>query len=147
VTAIREADHDGNPGTTGDAAWMSLRPTPPVPDYESAHAVQGAAAAQVMKRVFGRDKIAFSACSLSLHAGNNCDDGNPVRRSFHSFHEAAEENGDSRVYVGFHFRDAVEKGLKHGRQIGEWAVDQVLVLQHKHRLPHLCYAALTAIAL
>ena len=126
ITAVREAEHDGNPFTTGDAAWMSLRPTPPVPDYESAHAVQGAAAAQVMKRVFGRDHIAFSACSMSLPSGSRCSDGNAVRRHFHGFRDAAEENGDSRVLIGFHFRDAVEKGLKSGKQIGEWAVEQSL---------------------
>jgi hypothetical protein len=83
-----------------------------------------------MARVFGRDRIAFSACSLSLAAGHNCPDGNAVRRSFHGFREAAEENGESRVLVGFHFRDAVEKGLKHGRQIGEWTVDRTLQPQH-----------------
>jgi hypothetical protein len=86
-------------------------------------------AAQVMKRVFGRDNISFSACSLSLPAGSNCSDGNPVRRNFGGFGQAAAENGESRIYVGFHFRDAVEKGLTHGRQIGEWAVDQILGLQ------------------
>ncbi len=126
VTAIREAANDGNPATTADLAWMSLRPTPPIPDYESAHAVQGAAAAQVMKRVFGRDHIAFSACSLSLPAGNNCHDANAVVRHFRGFDQAAEENGASRVYVGFHFRDAVDKGLRHGRKIGQWAVDRSL---------------------
>lgn len=129
VTAIREAANDGNPGTTADPGWMSLRPTPPIPDYESAHSVQGAAAAQVMRRVFGRDKIAFSACSLSLPAGNTCNDGNPVRRTFRGFDQAADENGESRIYVGFHFRDAVEKGLRHGRQIGDWAVRHALELQ------------------
>ena len=41
-------------------------------------------------------------------------------------YQAADENGVSRIYVGFHFRDAVEKGLRHGRQIGEWAFDQAL---------------------
>jgi len=126
VTAIREATTDGNPATTADPAWMSLRPTPPIPDYESAHAVQGAAAAQVMKRVFGRDHIAFSACSLSLPAGSNCHDANAVVRHFRGFDQAAEENGTSRVYVGFHFRDAVDKGLRHGRKIGQWAVHHSL---------------------
>ncbi|HUG23981.1 vanadium-dependent haloperoxidase [Piscinibacter sp.] len=129
VTAIRAAADDGNPGTTADAAWMSLQPTPPIPEYESAHAVEGAAAAQVMKRVFGRDNIAFSACSLSLPAGSNCNDANALQRNFSGFAQAADENGESRIYVGFHFRDAVEKGLRHGRQIGEWAVDKTLVLQ------------------
>jgi hypothetical protein len=124
VTAVREAANDGNPGTTGDPAWMSLRPTPPVPDYESAHAVQGAAAAQVMKQVFGRDNIAFTACSSTLAAGSRCSDGNPVLRSFHGFEEAAAENGDSRIFVGYHFRDSVKKGLAVGRQIGQWAVER-----------------------
>ena len=32
-----------------------------------------------------------------------------------------------------HFRDAVEKGLKHGSQIGEWAVDHALELQRRPR--------------
>lgn len=108
---------------------MSLRPTPPVPDYESAHSVQGAAAARVMARVFGRDNIAFGACSLSLPAGSNCHEANPVWRRFRSFGQAADENGVSRIYVGFHFRDAVEKGLEHGAQIGQWAVDHALQLQ------------------
>jgi hypothetical protein len=129
VTAIREAADDGNPGTQADPAWMSLRPTPPIPDYESAHSVEGAAAARVMARVFGRDHIAFSACSLTLPAGSNCKDANPVRRNFRGFRQAADENGISRIYVGFHFRDAVEKGLKHGAQIGDWAVDHALQLQ------------------
>ena len=115
VTAIRNADVDGHDATT-----------PPIPDYESAHTVQGAAAAQVMKRVFGRNDIRFSACSLTLPAGSTCNDASPVARSYHGFDQAADENGVSRIYVGFHFRDAVEKGLRHGRQIGEWAFDQVL---------------------
>lgn len=132
VTAIREAANDGNPGTTADAAWMSLRPTPPIPDYESAHAVQGAAAAQVMKRVFGRDNIAFSACSLTLPAGSTCQDSSPVRRHFSGFGQAADENGESRILVGFHFRDAVAKGLTLGRQVGEWAVDQALAPLRGH---------------
>ena len=132
VTAVREAANDGNPGTTGDPAWMSLRPTPPVPDYESAHAVQGAAAAEVMQRVFGRDDIGFSACSLSLPAGSNCGDGKPVRRNFRGFEQAATENGNSRIYIGYHFRDAVEKGLKHGQQIGRWTVEHNLEPQRQH---------------
>ena len=82
-----------------------------------------------MKRVFGRDDIAFDACSLSLPAGSNCDDDRPVRRSFRGFEKAADENGESRIYIGFHFRNAVEKGLRHGRQIGQWTVDHSLQLQ------------------
>ena len=62
---------------------------------------------------------------------STCNDPSPVSRRYHGFDQAAEENGVSRIYVGFHFRDAVEKGLRHGRQIGEWAVDQVLAPQRE----------------
>ena len=126
VTAIHEAANDGNPATHADPAWTPLRPTPPIPEYESAHSVQGAAAAAVMKRVFGRDHVHFATCSLTLPAGSTCNDVTPVQRGYRGFWHAAEENGISRIYVGFHFRDAVDKGLEHGRRIGDWAVDHAL---------------------
>jgi hypothetical protein len=125
VTAVREAANDGNPGTQGDPNWMSLHPTPPVPDYESAHALEGAAAAAVLKSVFGKDAIAFATCSFSIPEGK-CTDANPVVHKFASFSQAAQENGLSRIYIGFHFRDAVEKGLKRGNLVGKWAVDHLL---------------------
>jgi hypothetical protein len=43
---------------------------------------------------------------------------NEVRREFSSFSQAAAENGRSRVLCGYHFQDAVNKGLRHGRRIG-----------------------------
>ena len=33
VTAIREAERDGNPDTAADPTWLSLIPTPPYPTY------------------------------------------------------------------------------------------------------------------
>jgi hypothetical protein len=32
----------------------------------------------------------------------------------------------SRIYIGIHFRRAVETGVQHGRQIGKYAVHTVL---------------------
>jgi hypothetical protein len=127
VTAIQLADTDGNPGTTADPAWEPLLPTPPVPDYDSGHSVEGGTAAQVLKRFFKDDRISFTACSLSLPlAAERCGGASEVRRSFTSFTQAAEENGVSRIYNGFHFRDAVRKGIKHGRKIGNRAVNLFL---------------------
>jgi hypothetical protein len=51
----------------------------------------------------------------------------PVARRYATFSEAAEENGLSRIFVGFHFRKAVEEGIEHGRRIGDEAVDRVLL--------------------
>jgi hypothetical protein len=49
-----------------------------------------------------------------------------VTRSYTSFTEAAEENGLSRILVGFHFRKAVTEGIEHGRKVGDRAVNHFL---------------------
>jgi hypothetical protein len=130
VTAIQTADTDGNPNTSADRTWTPLVTTPPIPDYDSAHSVQGGAAAAVLKRLFGTDRIRFRTCSLTLPAGSTCNDLTPVLRRYHSFSQAAAENGLSRILVGFHFRTAVDEGTAHGSKIGKRAVDRFLRLEH-----------------
>ena len=126
VTAIRAAATDGNPHTSADATWTPLVTTPPIPDYDSAHSVEGGAASKVLERFFGTDYIGFETCSLTLPAGSKCDEASQVSRVYSSFSQAAAENGLSRILVGFHFRRAVEKGIEHGRRIGNRAVDRAL---------------------
>ena len=53
-TAIRDADTDGNPRTSPDAIWVPLRPTPPFPEYVSAHAAACGASFGVLQQAFGR---------------------------------------------------------------------------------------------
>jgi hypothetical protein len=65
-------------------------------------------------------------CSFTLPAGATCNDAAPVYRRFSSFSQAAAENAQSRILVGFHFRKAVEVGTAHGDKIGEYTVDRVL---------------------
>jgi len=130
VTAIRLADQDGNRFTVADPTWTPLVTTPPIPDYDSGHAVAGAVAAAVLAQFFG-DRTRFSVCSVSLPtAGNSCIDptrGTPtVVHDFRSFSQAATENGLSRIYVGFHFRKAVTDGLRHGGLIGRQAATTLL---------------------
>jgi len=125
VTAIRLADADGNPRTTADPTWTPLVETPPIPDHDSGHAVEGGAAAAVLRRFFRTDRTRFSACSTTLPA-RNCGQDNPVFRHYRSFSQAAAENGISRILVGFHFRKAVEDGIEHGRRIGDRAVDRFM---------------------
>jgi hypothetical protein len=54
-TAIRAADADGNPRTTSDATWEPLRPTPPFPEYVSAHAAACGASFSVLEHALGTD--------------------------------------------------------------------------------------------
>ena len=131
VTAIQLADTDGNPATIADPTWTPLLPVPPIPDYDSGHAVEGGAGAQVLKRFFHTDRISFTNCSYTLPSGQTCADPAPTLRSFTSFSQAAQENAVSRIYVGFHFRDAVEVGTHHGEKIANWTVDHILQPRHR----------------
>ena len=126
VTAIRRAGWDGNPRTEPDRDWTPLVTTPPIPDHDSAHAVEGGAAASVFAGFFGTDTMSFEVCSGTVPAGGQCSDTAPVSRSFDSFRRAARENAISRVLVGFHFRHAARAGLRHGHRIGDWTVGSQL---------------------
>ena len=127
VTAIRTANTDGNPDTTGDPTWTPLRSTPPNQDYASGHAIEGGAGAEVLKQFFGTDRISFQDCGVILPAGSNtCSDPTPVLRSYTSFSQAAVENAYSRILVGFHFRNSVEVGTDYGRKIGKRAANLYL---------------------
>ncbi len=129
ITAIRSGDTDGNRRTTADPRWMPLLTTPPVPDHDSAHAVEGGAATGVFRKVFGTDRFSFSLCSLTVAEGT-CNDVNPVWHRFHRFSQAAAENSVSRVYVGFHFRWATVQGQRHGEAIGRYVADELMGRVH-----------------
>ena len=51
---------------------------------------------------------------------------NPVR-SFNTFTEAANENADSRVMAGIHFRFSTEEGKALGRRVGRYIVKHHLL--------------------
>jgi hypothetical protein len=124
VTAIREADMDDNDETVGDSGWNTYLNTPAIPDYPSTHAVVGAAAAEVLTRLFGTDDVEFIATSGVPFAG--------ITRSFSSLSQAAQEMADSRVYAVIHFRTACQDGLKQGRKIGKFTVMHYLQAVHAH---------------
>jgi len=118
VTAIRAGNPEGDKRTVADAKWESFLNTPPLPDYPSTHSVAGGAASALLARFFGSDQIAFTMTSGPPFAG--------ITRSFSSFSQAAQENADSRVYAGIHFRSACQDGIKLGAQIGRRAFVQLL---------------------
>jgi hypothetical protein len=126
ITAIRLGDTDGNPDTDGVLNWTPLQFTYPMPDHDSGHAVQGGVAAEILKQVFGTDDMPFTACSTTVGVGGTCADPAPVLRSYSSFSQAADENAASRIYIGIHFRRAVEEGVDHGRKIAAFAVHRFL---------------------
>jgi hypothetical protein len=115
VTAIREADTDGNDLTERDPGWMALLSTPPFPTCTSGHSTFSGAAAEMLRLFFDRDDLSFS----------DADDYG-VRRDFAGFWEAAREAGRSRIYGGIHFEFDNQAGLESGRDISRHVFERFL---------------------
>ena len=110
VTAVALAASDGNPDTAPASGWEVVAfPTPPVPDYPSAHASAGGNAAAIIEALVPGRGRSIATTSGSLPG---------VTRTFETVADAADENALSRIYVGYHFRHAVEVGLAQGRSVG-----------------------------
>lgn len=120
VTAITLNNLGHSPGTIGDPTWdVLVFPTPPIPDYPSAHATAGGAAAQTLIDFFGKDNFSFTLSSPTA------DPSNPTRK-FRSISDAARENTISRMYVGYHFRNTCLAGEAQGKKIGRWVAGHAL---------------------
>lgn len=117
-TAIRSADLDGNENTIADPNWEPAEPTPPVQDYPSTHSALGNAAATVLTAVLG-ENVGFTMTSTTAQVPGSM-------RTFYNFLEAADENAESRVLAGIHFRFSCVKGQELGNQIGKWTVEHHL---------------------
>ena len=101
-----------------DINWETLMPTPPVQDYPSTHSILGNAGATVLTAFYGNN-YAFGFTSSTSPAPTEV-------RNFKSFYQAANENADSRVMAGMHFRFATKAGLEMGSKIGKWIIENTL---------------------
>src|SRR5882724_8199760 len=121
ITAIREANTDGNPDTQADPTWLPLFDpatpvpfpplvTPPFPDHPSGHACGTSAIVHTLQNFFETDKIAFSA--FSNKSGTT--------RSFDRFSDALKELIDARVWSGIHFRTADTQGAVLGKKVAQY---------------------------
>jgi membrane-associated phospholipid phosphatase len=118
ITAIREADRDGNPDTAPDRGWDSLLTTPPFPSYPSGHSTFSGAGATALARFFGTDRIRFRIGS----------EGTPdTIRTYAGFWAAAQEAGRSRIYGGIHYEFDNQEGLRTGRELADYVARHYLL--------------------
>ncbi|MGE0579125.1 vanadium-dependent haloperoxidase [Reyranella sp.] len=121
VTAIRNADIDGNEATARDGAWSPLIDTPMHPEYPSAHSVLAAAVATVLKAEIGRGPMPTVSTASPTAKG--------AVRQWTNFDDFTQEVANARIWAGIHFRTATEIGTAMGRRIGEIAVTRLMLTQ------------------
>jgi hypothetical protein len=112
VTAVQQADRDGNPATTADPAWTSLRPAPPYPENPSGHGCVSSAVAGTLEQLFGRGQVDVQITSNVT----------TTTRSYDDEQAWLDEVTSARIWLGFHFRDAMDDS----REIGSAVADAVL---------------------
>jgi len=141
ITGIRESDigtgptgfGDGNAATVGDVNFTPLGApasnlhgpnfTPPFPAYPSGHATFGGALFESLRKFYGRDDIAFDFQSDEFNGITKDNSGNArsaITRSFSSFSQAEEENGQSRIYLGIHWTWDKSEGIAQGRKVADY---------------------------
>src|SRR6266705_1289446 len=112
VTAIRQANSDGNQATVGDPTWTPLVVTALDPSYPGAHSTISAAGATVLSAFFGnQDQIRVTSDVLP-----------GVVRTFASYNDVATEAGLSRIYAGQHTRIDHEAGLQLGHNVAQFVI-------------------------
>lgn len=147
IVGIRRAGEDGNSQTVADAGWTPLGApasnqsgtnfTPPFPSYASGHATFGGAVFQTLANFYGTDNISFTFTSDELNGVTTDANGVPrslAPRSFTSFSQAAEENGQSRIYLGIHWSFDKVNGIAQGDKIANFDFNRILEPM-KHGMP------------
>lgn len=129
ITAIQEGDADPNPLTFGDPQWEPLinaigstpPGTPPYPDYPSGHASVTNAFTEALTRTMGTTATDLTLCSSLL-----CASPTNTTRHYTSLDTLSDDAFMARIWLGIHFRDAMEDA----RYVGQQAARIV-----DHRLP------------
>jgi hypothetical protein len=114
VTAVRQADTDLNGATDPDPSWLPLLTTPPYPSYAGNMATIGASAARALQLVLGTNDVEVKA--TWKQSGGQPD----VTHTFSTLWDAAQEQSESRIYGGIHYRFDQVAGQTAGKAVAEY---------------------------
>lgn len=113
VTAIRNADSDGNKLTVADSEWIPLAPTPDHPEYPAAHGSITAAYAEVLRLFFKTQNINITLTSTVTGTS----------RKLYNTDDLIKEIIDARIYGGMHYRSSGEDGVLIGKKVAQWMAE------------------------
>jgi hypothetical protein len=117
LSAIWNADLDGNHKTDPDGTWFPLITTPAFPGYPSAHATLSGSARTVVERFFGKHDLAITLTSPRAPT---------IILNYTNWKQICDDIDDARVYGGIHFRFEQDAGSHQGRDVANYLLDNYL---------------------
>jgi hypothetical protein len=114
ITAIRNADLDGNDATEREAGWAPLIDVPMHPEYPAAHSVLASSLGTVLAAEARSGPQPVLTTSSPTAKG--------AARTYRSIDALVQEVNNARIWGGLHYRTSTEVGTHLGRQVGELAV-------------------------
>jgi hypothetical protein len=115
ITAIRNAEKDGNPDTAADPAWQALQPVPGHPEYPSQHACFTAGFTDALAGALHTKHV-----DVTMPGGQNGSAVLTTTQHFDTVDDIQDQVTDARVWLGFHFRNSAEQGRKVGNDVAKW---------------------------
>jgi hypothetical protein len=115
ITAIRNADKDGNPDTTADPAWQALLGLPGHPEYPSQHGCFTAGFTDALAAALHTKHL-----DVTMPGGANGSSVLTTTQHFDTVEDIQKQVVDARVWLGFHFRNSVEQGERIGNNVADW---------------------------
>jgi hypothetical protein len=119
ITAIRNADKDGNPATEPDSNWLPLMNTPNHGEYPCGHCMNAGAVAELMTALGG----AKPAWGVRIASGSL---PTSVTQVTPDWNEWARQVNHSRTLGGVHYRFSNEAGEGLGRNLAKLTLERAL---------------------
>ena len=101
--------------------WAPLRPTPNHPEYPSAHAFIMASSVGLMEQWIG------DSTPVTFYSGGGVVS---QQRSFDSLNDALQELKQSRIWIGFHYRNSTDAAEDLGRTWADLVLENNYLAQH-----------------
>ncbi len=114
----------GAPATDGYGNF-----TPPFPSYTSGHAVIGGSMFAILTDFFQSNNIRFTVATDQFNTQMENQYGDILNlppRTYAHFSDAADENAQSRVYIGVHFDFDKQQGVDEGYRIADYVFNNEL---------------------
>lgn len=109
-------------GVMGQTAWNTVVPTPPHPEYPTAHVMNGQPIIEVLKYRFGNRTTFVDRSNEALYGA----------RTYRTLDAIVKEAAYSRVLAGIHYQSTGDASIPMGAQVGR-LVNRLVFKREEHR--------------